>query len=164
VQYTVAGMHKWLRKNGFSYKQPKGVPHKFDQAKQQAFVAQYETLKARCDKDETILFMDALHPTQAAKISYGWIRTGHDKRVETTGSRTRINLIGAVALDDLANATASDFDTVNSDSIGRFFKQVREKYLINYSLHLILDGAGYHRATVVKEAAVLLTIKLHYLT
>lgn len=73
VQYTVAGMHKWLRKNGFSYKKPKGVPHKFDEAKQHAFVAQYEQLKASCGGDETILFMDAVHPTQATKISHGWI-------------------------------------------------------------------------------------------
>ena len=30
-------MNKWLHYNGFSYKQPKGVPHKFDEAKQQAY-------------------------------------------------------------------------------------------------------------------------------
>jgi hypothetical protein len=43
----VAGMHKWLHKNGFSYKKPKGVPHKFDAAKQQCFVEQYKELKAQ---------------------------------------------------------------------------------------------------------------------
>jgi transposase len=29
IHYTVAGMNKWLHHNGFSYKKPKGVPHKF---------------------------------------------------------------------------------------------------------------------------------------
>lgn len=33
LDYTVSGMKKWLHHNGFSYKQPKGVPHKFDEAK-----------------------------------------------------------------------------------------------------------------------------------
>lgn len=35
VCYTVSGMNKWLHHHGFSYKKPKGVPHKFDEAKQQ---------------------------------------------------------------------------------------------------------------------------------
>ena len=34
LSYTVSGMNKWLHHNGFSYKQTKGVPHKFDEAKQ----------------------------------------------------------------------------------------------------------------------------------
>jgi len=163
VQYTVAGMHKWLHKNGFSYKKPKGVPHKFDVAKQQAFIEQYEQLKASCGADESILFMDAVHPTQATKISHGWIRTGQDKPIETTGSRTRINLIGALALNDIGSAVVHAYEFVNSESIVQFFGQLREKYPANHKLHLILDGAGYHRAAVVRDAAISHNIELHYL-
>ncbi|OEF71817.1 hypothetical protein A148_21490 [Vibrio splendidus 1F-157] len=50
-------MKKWLHHNGFSYKQPKGVPHKFDEAKQQAFIEAYEALKTSCGKDESIVFI-----------------------------------------------------------------------------------------------------------
>ncbi|CAM3190085.1 Winged helix-turn helix domain-containing protein [Vibrio rarus] len=78
LDYTVSGMNTWLHHNGFSYKQPKGVPHKFDEAKQEAFLEVYEVLKASYSKDESILFIDAVHPTQATKISYGWIRKGQD--------------------------------------------------------------------------------------
>lgn len=163
VQYTVAGMHKWLRNNGFSYKKPKGVPHKFDAAKQQAFVEQYAELKANCGADETILFMDAVHPTQATKITHGWIRTGQDKPIETTGSRTRINLLGAVALNDIAGAIVNEYEFVNSETIVQFLGQLREKYPLNHKLHLILDGAGYHIANVVKNTAESLNIELHYL-
>lgn len=163
VKYTVAGMHKWLRKNGFSYKKPKGVPHKFDAEKQQAFVEQYTKLKANCGADETILFMDAVHPTQATKITHGWIRTGHDKPIETTGSRTRINLLGAVALDNIEGAIVNEYEFVNSETIVQFLGLLREKYPQNHKLHLILDGAGYHIANVVKNTAESLNIELHYL-
>jgi transposase len=159
----VAGMHKWLHKNGFSYKKPKGVPHKFDAAKQQCFVEQYKELKANCGADETILFMDAVHPTQATKISHGWIRTGQDKSIETTGSRTRINLLGAMALDDIAGAIVNEYEFVNGATIVQFFGQLREKYPLNHKLHLILDGAGYYTAHLVKNAAISLNIELHYL-
>jgi len=40
--------------------------------------------------------MDAVHPTQASKLSYGWMRTGQTKHVETTGSRTRLNIVAAI--------------------------------------------------------------------
>ena len=44
-----------------------------------------------------------LHPTQATKVSYGWIQTGVDKTIETTGSRTRLNIVGAVRLGHLSD-------------------------------------------------------------
>ena len=48
--------------------------------------------------------MDAVHPTQATKITAGWIRTGVDKTIETTGSRTRLNIVGAIRLGHLDKA------------------------------------------------------------
>lgn len=30
VHYSIPGIHQWLHRNKFSYKQPKGVPHKYD--------------------------------------------------------------------------------------------------------------------------------------
>ncbi|CAH8224491.1 hypothetical protein VAE151_630524 [Vibrio aestuarianus] len=74
LDYTVSGMNKWLHHNGFSYKQPKGIPHKFDEAKQQVFIEAYEALKASCGKDESIVFIDAVHPTLSTKIS-AWLDT-----------------------------------------------------------------------------------------
>ncbi|EPA5448791.1 IS630 family transposase, partial [Vibrio cholerae] len=93
LRYSVAGMNKWLHHNGFSYKKPKGVPHKFCPEKQQAFVEYYNNVLK--PSEAPVLFMDAVHPTQSTKLSYGWIRKGQDKLIETTGSRTRLNLIGA---------------------------------------------------------------------
>ncbi|GHX36581.1 DDE endonuclease [Vibrio cholerae] len=142
---------------------PKGVPHKFDETKQKAFIEAYEALKASCSKDESILFIDAVHPTQATKVSHGWIRTGHDKSVETTGSRSRLNLIGALNLNDIGGTIIHDYETINSESIVRFFCQIRERYPLEHKLHIILDGAGYHRSELVRDAAFVLNIELHYL-
>ncbi len=79
---SVSGMNKWLHQHHFSYKQPKGVPHKCDLEKRATFVAHYDALKRELAEDETLLFMDAVHPTQATKITSGWIRTGVDKTIE----------------------------------------------------------------------------------
>lgn len=42
IQYTVAGMRDWLRRNGFVYKHPIKVPGKLDPVKQAAFLDKYD--------------------------------------------------------------------------------------------------------------------------
>ena len=135
VQNSVPGMNKWLHHHGFSYKMPKGVPHKFDEAKQQAFIEAYEALKASCAEDESILFMDAVHSTQATKITHGWIRKGQDKHLETTGSRRRLNIIGALNLSDVGATVVSDYESINSENIVRFFCKLRDSYPLTHKLH-----------------------------
>ncbi|MFT5880097.1 MAG: phospholipase/lecithinase/hemolysin [Moritella sp.] len=49
------------------------MPHKCDLEKQAAFVEQYEALKRELNSDDVLLFMDAVHPTQATKITSGLI-------------------------------------------------------------------------------------------
>jgi hypothetical protein len=67
--------------------------------------------------------MDAVHPTQATKITAGWIRKGVDKPIETTGSRTRINVVGAIRLGHLKEAVIEQYSkTVNGVSIIDFLK------------------------------------------
>ena len=108
----------------FSFKYPKGVPHKFDEGKQVDFIEKHTELKAQSVGDP-ILFMDAMHPTQATKVSCGWIKKGHDKAIETTGGRTRLNLVGAIDLNNLAGAQVKRYEKVNSETIQAFFSELR---------------------------------------
>lgn len=163
IPYTVSGLTKWLHAHGFTYKKPKGVPHKADAEKQAEFIQHYQALKRDLGSDEVVLFMDAVHPTQATKLSSGWIRVGVDKVVNTTGSRTRLNLVGAIELNQLSAAIFEPYQRVDSDSIIAFFNTVRQSYAAMTVVHLVLDGAGYHRSKAVVEAAKALNIKLHYL-
>lgn len=121
-------MNKWLHQHGFSYKQPKGVPHKCDLEKQATFVEQYEALKRELTNDDILLFMDAVHSTQATKITSDWIRTGIDNTIETTGSRTRLNIVGTIELGNLANAVTAQYKTVNSESIIHFLDEIKRYY------------------------------------
>jgi transposase len=163
VTYTVAGLHKWLHRNGFSYKKPKGLPHKADAELQQQFVEEYNQLKQEVGDEEPILFMDSVHPTQATKLTYGWIKTGKTKHVGTTASRTRLNIIGAIQLGHIAEAITSQYETINSESITDFMSKIRTQYTIHKTIHLVLDQAGYHRSFLVTEQASKLNIKLHFL-
>lgn len=163
IQYTISGLNKWLHKQGFTYKRPTGVPHKFDEQKQADFIKRYEALKTTLPEDEVILFMDAVHPTQATKITSGWIKKGVNKAINTTGSRTRLNIVGAIELGYLSSAIFDQFKTINGESIIDFFGTIREAYPSKKVIHLVLDGAGYHRSQEVVDKAKALRITLHYL-
>lgn len=164
VKYSVSGLNKWLHQNGFSYKQPKGVPHKFCPSEQDEFITKYELLKAEMAQNDVLLFMDAVHPTQATKVTCGWIRTGVDKTIETTGSRTRVNIVGAIRLGYLEDSVTKQYEkTVNGDAIIDFFSHIKEKYKDKSAINLVLDGAGYHRKKEVVDKAKALGITLHYL-
>ena len=111
-------MNKWLHRNGFTYKKPSGVPHKFSEEKQRQFIEYYKELKTTVG-DEPVLFIDGVHPTQATKISYGWIRKGQKKSVKTTGSRTRLNM-GALNLKALTSPLICEYKTIHEYNVSRF--------------------------------------------
>jgi len=163
VEYTVPGMTSWLKNNGFSFIKPHGVPAKADPEKQKQFIAEYEELKKETPENEPILFCDAVHPTMATKTSYGWIKKGTRKIIKTTGSRTRMNIIGAINLATMDISKKSDCKTVNSEEIGKFFDIVRDKYKDAPKIHIILDNSGYNKSAKTKEYAEKRGIVLHFL-
>jgi hypothetical protein len=77
-------------------------------------------------KKDIILFIDSVHPSQNTKLAYGWIKRGIDKAVLTTASRTRINLVGAINLQNLSQPIFNQYDTVNKESIVDFLKLIRK--------------------------------------
>lgn len=162
IKYTVSGMTNLLHRIGFAYKAPKGTPAKADPDKQKEFVAQYEKLKKQTPDNEPLLFIDSVHPTMATKVSYGWIKKGHDKLISTTASRTRVNIAGAIELKNMKLITQS-FDTINSSNIIVFLKQVKSAYPDAPVIHLILDQSGYHRSKEVADFAEQNNVKLHFI-
>jgi transposase len=133
ITYIVPGINKWLHRNGFRYKKPKGYPHKANKAQQEKFINEYNNIK------------QAIKPT------------------ETTASRTRINLIGALNLNKVSNPIIASYSTIDSERIVDFLKQIRNHAKVKGKINLILDRAGYHCTNIVKNTARKLNIKLFYL-
>jgi transposase len=160
VVYTHRSMANWLKFQRFSYKKPKSNPRKIDPAAQKRFIKEYKELVKKTPEDEPILFMDAVHPTMNTKTSCGWIRTGTEKLIKTSGSRTRLNIIGTINLKSM-EVKVMRFQTVNCDSIIEFFDFLKEKY--PGKLHIILDQSGYHTGEKTLKGAKERDIILHFL-
>ena len=155
-------MTKWLHNNRFSYKHPKGTPLKSCPVKQEEFIEKYQHLTAHLPEDEVLEFGDGVHPTMATKITSGWIRTGKDKLIPTIASRTRMNLFGSINLSDMS-ITINQYETINSESLGKHFAALRNKYPDKKAIHLVLDCGSYNKSVSTLTAAKKYGITLHHL-
>lgn len=162
VQYSVAGMTKWLERNDFVHKKPKLVPSKLDPQKQEAFIDYYSNLKEKLEPNATIMFMDAVHPEYQSQAVYGWIQKGVTKTLATTNTQFRLHINGILEL-GTNKAFVQEYETINASSIIESLKQLGEQ--TNYTtIHIICDNG---RANKNKEVEAYLQqttrIKIHYL-
>lgn len=164
VLFTIPGMTKWLKRTGFSYKQPKGTPAKADAELQAAFIKKYEDLLKNTPEEEPILFGDGVHPTMATKVSCGWIRKGkkNDKLIATTASRTRMNLMGSLNFETMS-VIIHAYETLDSKAMDDHFRKLRAFYPNAPKIHQILDRGPYNMSKETQAAAKKYGIVLHFL-
>ena len=88
--------------------------------------------------------MDASHPHHNNRPFYGWIYRGEEKAIKTNSGRKRINLNGAVSLEDM-DITVLPEETINSHAMMRLILTLEEKQPTG-EMYLILDNAGYNHS------------------
>ncbi|WP_123056929.1 IS630 family transposase, partial [Escherichia sp. MOD1-EC7003] len=73
-------------------------------------------------------------------------------------------IMGALDLKAPEHPLICEYKTINEYNVSRFFNEIRKVYPdYNQKIHVILDGAGYHRSQLVKDWAEVVNIQLHYL-
>lgn len=162
VVYSVPGMRDWLRRHGFSYKKPALVPGKANEQQQRECLAEYEKLKQNLPVDETICFMDGVHPTHNVQPAYGWIQKGVRKEIPSNSGRSRINLSGVINVIDHKVLVQED-KMLNAEATISFFKKIEEAYPKKNGIHVFCDNARYYRNKAVTEYLKTSKIRLHFL-
>lgn len=162
VKYTVAGLTCWLKVNGFSYKKPAVIPGKVNREAQQQWIKKYYELKANLPENESICFIDGVHPTHNTKPAYGWIRKGERKEIPTNTGRRRLNLSGAIDIISKKVFIREDA-TLNSNSTIEFLKEVEVAYPGANLVHVFCDNARYYKNKEVTNFLTTSKIKMHFL-
>ncbi len=158
VLYKASGLTALLKRMGFSYKKPKGVPGKANKQKQEEFIVLYNKISSK----GKVYFADATHPMHNPVLGHGWIKKGCEMEVYTNAGRNRVNILGALCLDNLDVVTRS-FDTINSQSVCQLLELLRQRNPETKNLYLILDNAACNRSYKVRTEAKKHKIKLVYL-
>lgn len=162
ITYTIHGMRSWLQRHGFSYKKPAVVPGKANEQQQKEWIAEYEKLRAKLSPDETICFIDGVHPTHNVQPAYGWIKKGVRKEIPANSGRSRLNLSGAV--DIISHRVIFQADqTLNADATIAFFQKIEAAYPDKNKIHVFCDNARYYKNKLVQGYLESSKIALHFL-
>jgi len=150
LKYSWEGTRKLLHRLDFSYRKPEVRPGKLNTEAQAVHKNRYEEIKARQQEENSaIYFSDAVHPTLNAKPSYGWMRRGKPKTLLTNGSRKRVNIQGAVDIQNQDVITLSA-PTINAVSTIELLTKIRDKNNHRSKIYVILDNAKSHHSKKVK--------------
>jgi transposase len=115
VYESRSGLIALLHRLGLEYHKPEVIPRKLDPDKQKAFIESYDKLLNSLGNDETVLFVDAVHPTHAARPVGCWAPKQDNLAIEQTSGRERINIHGAINLES-GQTRMIDVQTVDAAS------------------------------------------------
>ncbi len=147
VSYSQSGCIKLLHRLGFEYKRPESLPAQADEAKQAAFIADYEQLLRGMADDEAVYFADAVHPEYQSRPAYGWVKKGDKLALRRTSGRQRLNLHGALNLENF-HCPLVQAEKINAASTIALLQMLQASNPDKRWIYVILDNASYHHAVL----------------
>ena len=142
VYKSRAGLVALMHRLGFKYNKPEEIGRKLDVETQEAFIAAYGKLLKFLGPDEAVLFVDAVHPTHAARPVGCWTPAGENLAIEQTSGRQRLNIHGAIDL-ETGKTAMIDVQTVDAASTIQLLEKIEAMYPLLVMIHVFLDNARY---------------------
>ncbi len=102
IKYSITGTRDFIHRIDYAYKKPKLVPGKADAKAQEEFVAFYKELERTKGANDAIYYMDGVHPQHNSVAAYGWIKKGEVKELKSNTGRQRLNINGAINIEELS--------------------------------------------------------------
>lgn len=163
VYESRSGLIMMLNRLGMTWHKPRVIPRKLDEARQKAFIDGYAKLLNDLPGNEAVLFADAVHPTHAARPAGCWAPAQATLAIEQSSGRQRINIHGAIDL-ETGQTRMIEVVTVDAASTISLLKGIEALYPMMALIHVFLDNARYHHATLVKQwlARPECRIRLHF--
>jgi len=150
VYQSRSGLVSLLHRLGMEHRKPRAVSQKLDVAEQSAFIDAYETLMNKLPDDETVMFVDAVHPTHAVRPVGCWAPKDTKVAVDQTSGRRRMNIHGAIDL-ETGQTSIREVLTVDAMSTIALLMAIETLYPTMRLIHVFLDNARYHHAKLVRE-------------
>ena len=148
--YSRSGLIAVLHRLGFGYRKPEAMPRGLDDAKQQAFIDEYENLLNTMGADEAVVFVDAVHPTHQVRPAGCWARKDIAIAVEQTTGRDRLNIHGAIDL-ETGQTQILAVETVSALGFIKLLGEIEGTHTAMRLIRVFVDNASFHKAGIVKE-------------
>lgn len=153
-------LRRILKELGFSWKKARKLLNKANPQKRAAFLEQLEglldeALQERC----WVVYLDEAHVHLDTDEGYGWSICGQRFWVSSSSpGLAKVSFYG-LYLYNLGQVRIWPFERANKEQTVEVLKRLRVEFP-DVPLKLIWDGAPYHRAQMVQEAAQILEITL----
>jgi transposase len=150
VEYKKEGIRDLLKRMGFRYKKTRTVPAKADPIAQEDWVKKFDEDLSQLPDNVEVYFADGVHPMHNTRPEYAWIKKGKDYEMQANSGRQRINLNGAICIQNPDLTFIVESDMISYQSNITLFEKILKarpgKRIIIYA-----DNAKYNHAAVLKE-------------
>lgn len=153
-------LRKVLKELGFSWKKARKLLNKANPQKREAFLKQLEALLDDALHERAlVVYLDEAHVHLDTDEGYGWSIRGQRFWVSSSSpGLAKVSFYG-LYLYNLGQVRIWPFERANKENTVEVLKRLRVEFP-DIPLKLILDGAPYHRAQLVQQAAQTLAIEL----
>jgi transposase len=144
-----------------SWKKAKKLLGRADPERRQAFVERLRDVLAGAQRDQhLVVFLDEAHIHQDCDLGYGWAERGQRFWVNSSspGLSARVSFYGLYLYNE-GQVRLWPFPRANGEHTIEVLRRLRAAFP-NETLIVLWDGAPYHRAQAVREAATALNITL----
>ena len=153
-------VRKILKKSGFSWKKAKKLLNKGDPAKRAEFVEKITgLLDDALHQNQLLIYIDEAHIHLDTDEGYGWSIEGERFWISSSSpGRKKVSFYGVYIYNQ---ATTRIFPYEKAEKLNTIdvLKKLRAEFPES-NITVVWDGAPYHRAALVKEAASVMDIHL----
>ena len=152
IELSRSSCLNYLHRLGFAFKRPKKRLLKADEAKREAFVAEYAALSEEAQRSGAkIFFADEAHFRADAELRGKWVLRGEPALVDSSSPRygEKASYYSAVCLETGEVEWTELEGNSNSGTSAVFLAQLRERR--PGPLNVIWDNAPAHRGEAVRE-------------
>src|SRR5204863_4961530 len=150
-----------LHRRKLSWKKAKKLLGRADPEQRQAFIEQLQSVLEGAQRDRhLVVYVDEAHIHQDADLGYGWAKRGERLFVASSspGLSARVSFYG-LYLYNAGQVRLWPYPRANGDHTIEVLQRLRAE-VPERTLIVLWDGAPYHRAKTVREAARALNITL----
>lgn len=153
-------IRKLLKRQGFSWKKARKLLNKADPTQRAEYLATLQNILSQALEQEClVIYVDEAHVYLDAGEGYGWSIRGQRFWISSSSpGRAKVSFFG-LYLYNLGQVRVVPFARANQFTTGELLKQIRTEFP-EQPIHLIWDGAPYHRAQSVQQSAEILEITL----
>jgi transposase len=150
-----------LHRLDLSWKKAKKLLGRADPARRQAFVERVRDLLAGAQRDRhLVVYLDEAHIHQDADLGYGWSERGRRFWVasRSPGLSAKLSFYGLYVYNE-GEVRLWPYPRANGEHTIEVLRRLRAEWP-DRQLVVLWDGASYHRAGTVRDAAAALRIEL----